>query len=1073
MNRSSLIPRVLAALFALFAVATVAFGQGVTTSALSGFVRNPQGAPISGATVTLVHEPTGSRMTTVTRTAGQYDFSGLRVGGPYTVSVGDESIRDVYVELGQSAEVNFPSRSEIVQMEAFSVTGERDTTFDSSKMSTGTTLTSREIEGIASMRRDVQDLARLDSRITLTSLDQGGQLSAQGQNFRFNSFLIDGVEANDPFGLNSNGFSSLRSPIPLEALEAVSIDLNPYDVRRSGFTGVLINAVTKSGTNQFSGVTYYETSKTEWRAPNPRTGAKEEFDERSYGALFSGPIIKDKLFFVLGYDDFRRESTAPAAGFVFNAASLALIDQVIAHVKGLGYDPGTFGGAQNVAEQKTWLAKVDWNITNDHRLSVTYRKNEGSIPNFSGVTSTTGSSLSNMWYDQPRNTETITGRLNSQWTPDFRTELSYSTSEYFASPVNRGAPFPAIGIGDLGGTRTDTGASATGFLNFGTEFSRQLNQLNTKERIAKLIGEYSIGDHVIAVGGEINQTDYDNRFLQAYYGSYTFRNLPAVGATPAQNSVQAFLAGRPSQYTSAKPLPGYTIDDVFARFTYEAYAALIQDTWRPNDRLTLTGGLRLDYPTVDKAPPLNPGFVTAFGMRNDETPDGNYTVAPRVGFNYKLPAARRTQVRGGVGLFQGRNPAVWLANAYQNAGTAGTVTANVNGANQPTLVFQPDVTKQPVPAGNPPVPTINLTAPGFKMPSVWKANLAVDHELPFLGLQVSAEVTATKVHKGLFVEYLNYQTATSGPATMPDGRIRYAGAITPAITGTPSTNTAGRRRIATFGDVYRLNNTDKGQGHDFTLMIDRPMKNNWAAGVSWTRGRATEVSPLTSSTAGSLYTTRAVYNPNEDSASTSNTETKNKLVAYYSQRFDFFKREHTRTTLTAVYEARTGRNYSWVFKGDANGDGIADNDLFYMPTGPNDPKVRWASTAERDAFFAFAQGTTLGEFAGGVTERNSERSPWNHTMDVTLRQELPIFRKLHAEAYLQIVNLFNLLNDEWGLLDEVPFSYKRRVAGTQFDAATNQYLYTFNANTLDGVPTVADDTQASRWQMKLGVRIRF
>ncbi|MBI5766967.1 MAG: TonB-dependent receptor [Verrucomicrobia bacterium] len=1095
MNKIAIRHFLIGAFSLMLTLASTAFGQGITTSAMSGYVNDKSGKPVPGASVTIVHEPSGTRVTTATRASGQFDVSGLRVGGPYTVTSGSEVRRDVYLELGQVAEVVLPAPSEVVQMAAFSVTGERATTFDAGKMSAGTSFTDDQIANIASIRSDVQDIARLDSRLMLTSLDQGGQLSAQGQNFRFNSFLIDGVEANDPFGLNGNGVGSLRGPLPIESVQALSIDLNPYDVRQSNFTGALINAVTKSGSNTFHGSAQYEFTDKDWRGKNPRTGIKENFEERRITYTFNGPIIKDRLFFALSYDDFRRDSDAPQAGFVFTAASLALIDQAIAKAKALGYDPGTFAGANNVATQKTYLGKLDWNISDSHRVSFTYRKNEGVTPVFAGVTSTTGSTLSNNWYDTPRKTESYTTQIFSQWTADLRTELSYSISDYNGSPVNRGAPFPAVGIGGLAGTNTSTGLAATGFLNFGTEFSRQLNQLTTKERLTKLTGEYSFGQHVFAAGGEFNQTKYNNQFLQAYYGSYTFN------AANGNTGVQNWLAGLPTAYTDAQPLPGYTINDVFARWTYTGTAFFIQDTYRPTSRLTLNAGLRFDTPTVDKKPAFNQAFFNAFGIRNDVTNDGEYTLAPRFGFNYRLSTDRKTELRGGLGLFQGRNPAVWLGNAYQNAGTASSITVNVNGNNQPTLQFQPDVTKQPIPAGTAPTPAINVTAPGFRQPSSWKGNLALDHKLPFGGLVATAEFTVTKVNKGLFVEFLNFLPATTGPATMPDGRNRYAGGVTPgyltnaapnfltaaynpATTTFAQTNTNGRRRIATFADVYRISNTEKGESHDFTLSVQRPFKNGWAAGVSWTRGHATEVSPMTSSTAGSLYTTRSVFNPNEDQANTSNTAVKDKIVGHVTKQFDFFKRANTKTTVSLVYEGRTGHVYSWVFSGDANGDGITStlgsgstggvsNDLFYMPSGPTDPKVRWLSTTERDNFFAFANNNGLAKYAGQVIPRNAATSPWTQTVDFTVTQQIPLFRRARAEAYFQMVNLFNLLNDEWGHLDEVPFTYRRAVAGTGYDAATNQYVYVFNGSTLGGITPVADETQASRWQAKLGVRIKF
>ncbi|MDP3071005.1 MAG: TonB-dependent receptor [Opitutaceae bacterium] len=1066
------------------------FGQGITTSALSGYVSDKQGKALAGATIVAVHEPSGTRATAVTRPSGQFNLSGLRDGGPYTITTSgpgglSDTKKDIFLELGQTLELTIALGADVVRMEAFKVEADRDTTFGATRMGTGTAFSEADLENIASIRGDVQDIAKLDSRLTLNSLDRGGQLSAQGQNNRFNSFLIDGVEANDPYGLNDSGMSSLRSPIPLEALSNLTVELNPYDIRRAGFTGALLNAGTKSGTNRYTGSAQYEFTNERMRAKHPVTRSREAFKERRYTLSLSGPILKDRLFFAYTYDDFQRDADAPAAGFILTAASLALLDQAVARAKALGYDPGTLNGdGGNRAVQKTHLGKLDWNISSQHRASFTFRQNEGVLPTFTGRTSNTGTSLSNQWFDQPRDTRSYTTQVFSRWTADLTTEASYSYTTYEATGRNRGAPFSAIGIGGLTGVRQDTGATATGFLNFGTGFNGQLNSLNTKESLYKFSAEYALGDHTFVAGGELTRIEYDNRFLQGIYGSYTFNNSAAFGTTPARTGLENWLLGLPTSYTLSRPQPGNTVEQAFAQWTYTGYAFYVQDTWRPNARLTVTGGLRYDLPTTSKAPPLNTAFTNAFGVRNDGTNDGNSTFSPRVGFNYRVPADRKTELRGGVGLFVGRNPAVWLANAYQNAGTIGTVTVNVNGNNQPALQFQPDVTRQPLPAGNPPVPNISLTDPNFRTPALWKGNIAIDHKLPFGGLTVSAEFTASQVDKGLMVEFLNFQTPTTGPATLPDGRIRYAGNITPGystnanpnnVTTFPQTNTTGRRRVAGFGDVHRITNANNGRSSDFTFGVSRPMRENWSANVAWTRGSATEVSPLTSSTAGSLITTRAIYNPNERTASTSNTQTRDKIVARYAREFEFIKK--FKTTVSLVYEGRTGRAYSWVFSGDANGDGYPFNDLLYVPTGPTDPKVRWINTAERDAFFAFAAASGLNKYAGTVAPRNSQASPWQQTVDLTIRQQIPIAGRARAEIYLELVNLANLLDKDWGIVEEVPFAYRRQVAGAIFDPAANggqgQYAYVFNSNTLDGVPVVAGDNTTSRWQAKIGVRVRF
>ncbi|MFM7751411.1 MAG: carboxypeptidase regulatory-like domain-containing protein, partial [Opitutaceae bacterium] len=585
------------------ALAASAFGQGITSSAVSGFVTNRQGAPVAGATVIAAHEPTGTMATTTSRPNGQYDLSGLRPGGPYTITISASGLqtdtrKDVYLELGDSLPLNVVLGTEVVRLAAFTVAGERDITFGAGKIGLGTSLGEQEIGNVATVRRDVQDLASLDSRLSLGSLDQGGQLSAQGQNFRFNSFLIDGVQAIDTFGLNSNGFSSLRSPVPLDALQTLSIELSPYDVRRSGFTGALLNAVTKSGTNQFRGSVYYERTNQDNRAENPVTKVKETFRERTYGFTFGGPILKDKLFFFLNYDDFERVSAPPQANFIPDATQLAA---VVARAKAAGgYEAGDLS-ANNVAFQKTTIAKLDWNALPGQRVSFTYRKNEGENTSFAQYTGSTTTSLSNFWYTNPRNTSSYTGQLNSQWSPDLRTEATLSYTEFDGSPRNAGSPYPQVQIQGLSGKRLDTGASITnGAIFLGTESSRQLNRITTKEKQGKFSGEYSWGAHTFTAGVEQVETKYTNAFVQYTNGYYIFPNLAA------------WQAGTPiSTYQLARPFAGASIEDAIARWQYNAYGVFLQDTWKPSQNLTVLGGLRLDYPDVPQKPPVAAGFAAA------------------------------------------------------------------------------------------------------------------------------------------------------------------------------------------------------------------------------------------------------------------------------------------------------------------------------------------------------------------------------------------------------------------------------------------------------------------------------
>lgn len=1055
-----------ALLAVIFAAGSSAHAQGITTSALSGFVTDAQGKPVADAKLTAVHEPSGTRAETTSRANGQFAFSGLRPGGPYTVTTastaGNNTRNDLFLDLGAGEPITIVlGAGETIVLSAFSVEGDRNTVFNPGRISTGSSFTATDITQLPSVRRNIQDLAQLDSRITVMNLAQDGEMSAQGQNYRFNSFLVDNVQTNDPYGLNSNGFTTLRSPVPFEALQAVSVELNPYDVRRAGFTGALINAVTKSGTNQFHGMVYGEYTDLNMRAKNPVTQVRDSFRERTLGGVLGGPIIPNRLFFFLSYDEFRKITPPPTLNLKLDPTQLT---QIVDRARTFNYEPGDLTGPQNLAEQKTHLAKLDWNISRDHRLSVTYRRVRSLSPvfQFYGGNNT---SFSNFWYDASRQTDAYTAQLFSTWTPNLRTEATFSALEYDGSAKNRGTPFPQVFIQNLNATRLADGvAVTTGNIDLGTYNVQQENQKRSKSRNGSFTAEYLLGDHTFSGGIDYQRAETLDTFITNAFGSYTFPSLAS------------WLSGTGASKTQTVFAPGKTSADAVGAFTYTTLSIFAQDVWKPTSQLTISAGIRFDGGYIPNAPTEIPttatyseaAFRSAFGKPSNSTNDGNYTISPRVGFNYKFERLPKTQIRGGVGLFQGTNPMVWLNNAYQNRG----VTANVSTTN---ATFSPSLTNTATSA--PAFATVNLTHPGFHAPAVWKGNLAIDHTLPFGDLVVTAEFSALKTKYGTLIRDLNLKPI----GTNPDGRLRYAGAIVSSSTGNArngngnSYTAAGNYQNAGFGDVYELANTSKGGGSDFTLKLARPLKNNWAGSLSWTHSDYTEVTPMTATgVAQSFFNTRAVYNPNEDVASTSNYNISNRLVGQLTYRFNLIKRWKAPTTLSAVWQARSGRPYSWVFSGDANGDGFTFNDLLYVPSGPNDPKVSWASTTERDNFFAFVNSSTLKNFLGTVVPRNSETSRLVQTVDLKFTQVLPIYGRVQAEVFANLLNVGNLLDDKWGLVQELPFSYKRGVAGTTYNTATGQYAYTFTPTSLDPIPISTDTSSSnSRWQLQAGMRIRF
>jgi hypothetical protein len=1061
--------RVLGAVFALCFAASAVFGQGVTTSAISGVVNDSSGKPVAGATVTILHEPSGTRVVTTTGANGAYNASGLRIGGPYTITaVGaglpSTSQKEIYLTQGSTQEVQFSGAADVVKLDSFKVNEARDTTFGMEKTSNATVFNVEEIAVVPIVRQDVQELANLDPRINLVQNTSTGefQMSAQGQNFRYNSFLVDGLESNDPFGLNGNGFASLRSPVPLVALEGFNVNFTPYDVRYTGFTGALINAVTKSGTNEIHGSADYRYSDQDMRGKNPVSGLKESLRDRTYTLAVGGPIIKDKLFFFLTYDDFKRVSAPP--GQIFVPTDPTQISAIVAKAKALGYDTGSFD-ASNIAFQKTKLAKIDWNISDQHRAKFSYRRVEGSNTAFANYNLAFTTSFSNYWYQTPRLSDNYVAQIDSQWNSNLHTEATAAYIKYDGTPKNNGTAFPEVNIGGITGHKTDTNTNiTTGDVLLGTEFSRQLNFIFTKEKIGKFYADYTWGNHVFLAGGDADKTTTTNKFAQAYNGTYIFP------------SVAAFLAGTPiTSYQDAKLFPGFTIDQAFAVWSQTNYGAVIQDTWRPNSRLTLVGGLRLTYPYSPVAPITAVGFSTAgFSYngtpitKNNTTNDGSYTLAPRFSFSWDIPGDRKTSVRGGAGVFSGTNPAVWLSNAYSNAGALGRLSVS----NPPGLSFVADPANQPPVAGVPPAPVINVTDPKFKPATYMKSNLGIDHQLPFGGLILTAEASYNKVIKTPFTVSLNLKPV----GTMPDGRIRYAGNIYPGyntgVAGVPTASTtAGGSTVVTntaFNNVLYVTDSDQGYSRDFTFGVSRPMKNHWAFSAYWTRMKATEVNPQTSSVAASNYSGRAYVNPNEDVASNSNYSVPDKIVVRLAKQFDFFHRRNTRTTISLAYRSQTGHPFSWVFRGDANGDGNS-TDLLYVPTGPNDPKVVWNSPTERDAFFAFVNSTSLAKYAGQITPRNSEYSKWQKTLDLHFAQQIPIYGQARMEVFADCTNLANLLNKNWGVVEGIDFPYYRSVAGATV-TATGQYQYFFNSSTLAGVPVYQD---LSRYQIQIGARLSF
>ena len=1045
----------LTCLFALGSILNpAALAQGVASSTISGTVTDAAGKPVAGAVVTVLHAPTASATTTVTNASGRYNLPGLRVGGPYIVSATAGSqktneLTDVNLELSQifQADLAIAGGSDVVKMEAFVARADSNTLFDRFTTGSGTDLSKIRIDATPTISRAINDYARLDPRVTITD-KTNGETSVGGQNGRYNSIQIDGVRSNDTFGLTSNGLPSQGNPISIDTIEAFNVEASPFDITRSGFTGASINAVTKSGTNEFHGTAQYIWTNQNMRAKNEdptnvNYGKRESFSEKTMTATLGGPIIKNKLFFFGSYEKYSRLDPVPTPGFQPTDAAVAAIT---AAFKAYNYDVGTLSNAGNVEKKDTKiLAKIDWNISAGQRLSVRYNRTEGEQPIFQDFSTTNSISFSNHWYLNQQKDTNYVATLFSSWSQNFKTETKVAFSIYQTDRTPNGKMFPQVVIGSVPSV-----TGSTGTVLVGTENSSQLNHLKVKNNNYTSTGTYLLGDHTLTFGFDYETNHYYNAFAQGVLGTYG-TGSSAIGFNFSAVSATGISGGATTYSYQYSPTNG----SLAADWGFTNPAVFIQDQWHINNNLTVTAGLRLDTFTSDKpgynATLSNYAWPTLGGktINNTNSFDGQKLFAPRVSFNYALDNERKTQFRGGIGVFQGKGPGVWISNNFSNNGAliAQATQATLKTDGITTIPFQADPTKQ-LKSASTPTFAVNAMDNDFKLPSALKMTLAVDRKLPWLGLVGTLSYDETKTLSNYYYQDINLLPV----GQLPDGRARYSGRVNPGFT-----------------NVFLMKNTKKGDAYNLTTELKKPWKNHWFGSFAYTYGSAKDVSPVTSSTAGSNFGARMVYNANDDQLGISNYQVKHRFITSASRELSLFK--NYRTTISAFFEARSGRPYSYTFNGDLNGDTAnQSNDLFYVPTGPTDPKVRFTNAAQSDSFFAWLRGMSdLQKYAGGVAPRNIGTSKWIHQLDANLTQEVPIWGNLKGEWRLDVLNLGNLINSHWGRFNQINFPYNYFVTAATFDAAANQYVYNFT-----GTPAGQRlDNTLTRWQIQSTLRIKF
>jgi len=1117
--------------------AAPAFAQS-TSAGVGGLVTDNGGQPVAGAEVTITHVESGTVSRATTDASGRYTARGLRVGGPYQVTItksgsGTKTEDNVFLQLNQTSTVNAALTGDLTTLETVTAVGFAggSEVFSATKMGSGTSVDRVTIENLPSVNGNIQDYMRLDPRVTFSDR-ASGSITAGGQNPRFNKITIDGVSASDTFGLEGNNMPTQRQPVSMEAIEAIDINLSNYDVTMSGAAGANVNAVTKSGTNEFHGSVYGTYRDGDWFGDYPTRVAgatidvtdrpfDEYDDEKTWGITLGGPIIKDKLFFFANYEKFKQTNIGPAGktlgtnplssgGADFDAADVAEVQRIAREE--WGFDAGDLSGGGDT-ELEEYALKLDWNISDAHRASLRYSKLEQNRIRPEASTASV-LALSSNWFNHVKTVESYVGQLFSDWSDTFSTEFKVSYRDYSSvrvSPTN--APTIQVYFDDGIATNNNNnpiGTNSNSFagldaIRLGTERSSPGNALLTETWNYFGAATWTLGDHDLKFGAEYSENEIYNFFLQDSWGNYSFYVPLVNGVSDFSNLINGRYFDYDLQTNPTDP------DAIAARYKNKSLGFFVQDTWYVTPNLTLTLGVRADKPTASPNPPFNECFAAApgtanaactggtytggFGIANNNTYNGDYIIQPRFGFNYTFDWERPAQLRGGVGLFQGDAPQVWVGNAYSSTGMNYVSYQNYTN---PTLVpFSPDGLNQNVPPGGSGVRNVNAISDDFELPSVWKANLAIDVETPWNGVVASAELLLTDVKNGLF-----YRTLNVGPGYVgPDGRVLYWNpnsarpfGNTTAGTGALAPNGARTGRNTYFGDVFLLENTNKGKGQQLTVSLTKPFtsESDWSWSIGYTRTNAEEVSALTSSTASSGYGSQYGFNINEPTSSTARYEIKDRFSGSLNWSHKFFGDYATQVGL--FYEGRSGRPYSYIFTGDANGDNRTFNDLFYVPAGPGD--VLFGSLSATGQFTPdpvmearfwewLSTQEGLSRYQGTYAPENGFTTGWVNTFDIRISQELPGFFKGHkSKVWLDIQNVGNLINKDWGHVIDYGFNANNAVASLQ-GIYNGQYVYGYRGN-LNGVPEFGQSTALglptnsdsqtngiSQWSLQVGLKYEF
>lgn len=1092
--------------------------QGVTSGAIGGSVVDSANRPLAGAQVTVTNVSNGFRTTALTRASGRYLAPSLEVGGPYTVQAraigyAPQVRTDVYVTISQTQAVDFKFTPRVVQLSAVAVTSTQQTLeFGPSRQGTQTRVSDSSIARLPNINRNVTDFIRAAPQVTVSPT---GTASPGGQNNRFLNVQVDGASIANRFGLGGSpeiGAQVSGRGITMDAVKELQVVLTPFDVRLGGFTGALVNAVTKGGTNDFHGSLFYYNRDQTYGADDPIIRGVP-FYRNQWGASVGGPILKDRLHFFASME-YQRQ-LAPAAGVyqgqpanfspAFPAAvTQAQIDSFTTRFNQLypGQGAGTLGQITNGNPLTNTFLRLDFRINDHNRLVVRNIYNDQSNDSFGRSTATANPIL-----NFTSNAIGLRELSNSAVVQLYSSFGSGGTNELIGSYTRtrfaRGTPVitPMLTVQNIGGGNIAQ-------FRAGTENSSQGNFLN--EDLYELTNNTTIPvgtNHRVTVGvrGEIYKVT--NGFLQNSFGNWTFDNL--------QNFYNGVVNANTLYSGSGAVVPGA---NVLAQFGAAQLSMYAQDQWEVTPRLSVNYGLRIDAPYFPNKPQNQPrvdsafrAFTTAGGVGNafpngfstGVMPNGNLQFSPRIGFNYDISGNGLNQVRGGIGVFQGAPAYVWMSNNFQNSGV-GLGQISCGGGNNASFGQAPAFTGVAVAPtqcglrtggaagvvlGTTTVGTVNFADANLNFPQTMRAVLAFDRKLPF-DLIASLEGFYAKDLNNLFYTDENMRVPADTARDL-NGRTLYGILSTGAAGGVAAPNIV----TSLVPRAIRISNADGSYQYGITGSLRKVFSRGWEGMAAYTYQRSFSITDLTSSVALSNWQFGRIYAGSQYA--------KNVDVSAFDQPHHVMlsgtwttPSKNFPTAISLIYNWQSSTPFAYIAggsggRGDLNGDGSNANDPIYVPKNALDPReiqfstltvggITYTPGQQAAAYEKFIAGDDcLNSQRGGIMTRNSCRNPSYATLDMSIRQSLPSIRGNSLSLEFQVFNVLNLMNPNWGKVQLAGGTANPQVTLVQQtgetntgNIRTNQPIFTFDPNNL---PTryITSTSAFGFWRTQVGIRYSF